>query len=349
MITQRIFAAIAVAACLTCSACASESVEPSETAVEQTAKSSLVRETTIGPVHATVTLTPEKPVLGDSVTLEIKVDADSGVDVDMPEFGDQLGRFSIADFKPFEQIDAATGRIHKSQTYTLDLPMSGKLRLPSFLIEFTDNRESADAEMRGKVQELLTEEVTFEVESVLPDGKALDTLNPARGPLEELVLPEASNHHYWVWILLGLIAIAGGVIALTRRPAEKAALPPHIVALNALDRLQNDGIPSDPDKVDAWYVQVSGVLRNYVEGRFSLHAPRLTTEEFFELAKESDALDANQKVMIRGLLERADRVKFTEFVPSKDESQTMLDETRQFVINTKPVDVNQPDDKVGKA
>src|SRR5574344_1019719 len=61
---------------------------------------------------------------------------------------------------------------------------------------------------------------------------------------------------------------------------------------------------------------ISGIIRHYIEGRFQLHAPRQTTEEFFEHVRDSSELQGMDQALLRGFLERADRVKFTDYLPS---------------------------------
>ncbi len=312
-----------------------------ENAVQTSDVSSISREKTVGPVHARITMSPEKPVLGDTVTLTLDVDADPAIEVEMPEFGDQLGRFNISEFRPSKEL-LDNGRMHYAQTYRLDLPMSGKLRIPSFLVEFTDNREEAQADVKGKVQELLTEEVTFEVESLIPDGEVMKDLNPVRPALEELVLPGERSPFAWIAAILAAIAtIAFGIVAWIRRKTVEIVLPPHVVAIRDLDDLEKQGIPSDADAIDDWYVRLSGILRKYVEGRFALQAPRLTTEEFLQLARSSDKLGKDDVEIIRDILDKSDRVKFTEFIPAQSESISVLGETRRFIEKTRPVETEE--------
>lgn len=294
----------------------------------------LSRDTTLGPVHAVVSLSDSNPVLGTLVTLTLTVDALSDVVVTMPEFGDQLGKFGIVDFKPSERV-REDGRTEYVQRYSLDLPMSGRLRTPSFLVEFTDRREGSES--GGGIQELMTEEMSFEVRSVFADGEVPGELAPARGALEALVIPETGGRS-WGWFVAGFVALVAGmvcVVAWRRRRAPKAAPPADVVALGALDALEKRGIPSDWAGIDAWYVELSGIVRAYVEGRFDVCAPRLTTEEFFELARRSDVLGDEEKHLIHKLLERADRVKFTHFVPEPEETSQMLADARRFVEETR--------------
>ena len=134
-----------------------------------------------GPVRATITLAPAAPRLGDPLTLELAVDAEPGVIVEMPEFGEALGRFSILDFAPRRNTTADGGTVER-QRYTLQAPMSGRQRIPSLRIAYVDERGGGAATER----ELLTDELAFEVASVIPEGAALDALLPARPPLPEM-------------------------------------------------------------------------------------------------------------------------------------------------------------------
>lgn len=327
--------------CVLLSACSAQNAEQTadSDAVEQTAKSEKhpdARETTLGPVHVVVSLSDSKPTLGEQIELSLTVDARTGVTVTMPDFGDQLGKFSIADYQSSEK-QREDGRMEYSQKYTLDLPMSGKLRTPSFLVEFIDNQDGS--EQKGKIQEVLTEEMDLEVASVFAEGEVPESLYPAAEVLPELVLPEDKDNHIWLWILLGLL-LCGAVVAFVYYDKHKRVneyVPPDIVALQALDNMKAREIPVNSEAVDSWYVELSSIVRTYIEGRFSMHAPRLTTEEFFEIAKKSEDINNDNKILIKKLLEHSDRVKFTDFVPTQSESASMLEDARKFVVDTREV------------
>lgn len=291
------------------------------------------RETTIGPVRAEVELSQAHPVLGEQIELRLRVEALPDVAVMMPEFGDQLGRFGIANYRSSEGVDALGQNVYE-QVYTLDLPMSGTLRTPSFLVEFTDNR--ANSEKKGEIQELLTEEMSFEVASVFESGSVPEAMAPPHGALPELILPDAHRTTWWWYAGIVLVGcLLAGAYWRKRHGKLVPELPPDRVAFAALDALSKRGMPKDPASADRWYVELSSIVRRYVERRFGLDAPRLTTEEFFEQANRSTFLEPEAKQLIRQLLERSDRVKFTDFMPSADETAQMLSDARRFVEETR--------------
>ena len=289
----------------------------------------LAVETKDGPVTATVTLAPFAPRLGDALVLTLVVTAKRGVTVEMPAFGEALGRFAIVDFTPREEV--TDDGVVLSQRYTLQSPMSGRQRIPGLRLEFVDERDPG-TEPRAK--ELLTDELAFVVASVLPAGEALTELRPARAPLEELQGPWLQRN--WPWLVLGVVVLAGaaaGVVAWLRRAEERARLTAFDRAMDRLDRLQRRGLPSAV-AADAWYVELSDIVRRYIEERFALRAPELTTEEFLAEAGRSPELTVAHRELLSAFLATCDRVKFARYSPGEDESQDALDVAKRFLNET---------------
>ena len=289
----------------------------------------LVVETRKGPVTATLTLTPAEPRLGDHLVLSLEVLAKTGVTVEMPAFGEALGRFAIIDFSPRQE--ATEEGVRLSQRYTLQAPASGRQRIPGLRVEFLDQR---DPDVEPKVRELLTDELAFVVASVLPEGQPLDELRPVRSALEELQGPWLARN--WPWIALAMVAAAGLIGAIAwwlRRAEERARLTAFDRAMARLDRLQRRGLPL-AGAADAWYVELSDIVRRYIEERFALRAPELTTEEFLAEAGRSRELTAAHRELLSAFLARSDRVKFARYSPGQDESQNALGEAKRFLAET---------------
>ena len=288
-----------------------------------------VVETKAGPVTATITLVPAAPRLGDPLVLTLEVAARAGVVVEMPAFGEALGRFAIVDFAPREEV--TDDGVLLSQRYTLQTPMSGRQRIPRLRLEFLDQR---DPDVDPEAKELLTDELAFVVASVLPAGQPLTELRPLRAALQELQGPWLQR--YWPWLALGLVVLAGGAVgavAWLRRAEERARLTAFDRATARLDRLERRGLPS-AEAADAWYVELSDIVRRYIEQRFALRAPELTTEEFLAEAGRSPELTATHRELLSAFLATCDRVKFARYSPGEDESQGALDVARRFLNET---------------
>jgi hypothetical protein len=244
-----------------------------------------------------------------------------------------MGRFTVAGFSRDTQRKS-DGGLHERQTYTLEAPTSGKHRVPPLRLEMVDARPGQGSEL-GKTQEILTEEVPIEVAPVKQETLAAE-LKARPGTLDENV-----GGPPWLWIGLGagvlaLLGIGGvamwRVLGTKRRIAEQRSA--YEDAISALAALQKRGAPGAED-ADAWFVELSAIVRAYLEHRYDIRAPELTTEEFLQEASRAKELTAEHRAQLMAFLERCDRVKFAGYRPDPTESIATLDAARAFVEDTR--------------
>jgi hypothetical protein len=156
------------------------------------------------------------------------------------------------------------------------------------------------------------------------------------------------------WLWLGGLALAGcGLIAaiVYRRRHRRAALqsppqPAHILALAALQRLQQQNLLGT-QRVEAFYIQLSAIVRRYIEWRFGLRAPEQTTEEFLAVVLESGGLLAAHRDLLSRFLQHCDLVKFARHEPTPEDMQRSFDSARTFVEQTASDDVRVPVEAAG--
>ena len=297
-----------------------------------------------GPVEAVVRIAPSAPVIGDALVFEIEVRAEPGVELLMPEFGEALDRFAIVDFAPHERIDDA-GRTVATQRYTLQSSHSGTQAIPPILIEFVDHRPDRDPAPEGAdAFELLTERLEFDVASALPEG-APRTLDAALGELPPLEPPAPPA---WPWVLAGFVLAAAAAPLALRAWQKRLALQrqrsAHEIARGALDELLYGSRPRDAAQMDRFFVELSRIVRGYLESRFRLHSPELTTEEFLGVMSGSPDLSRDHQQLLQTFLARADLVKFAHHIPEPSDvedsiraARRFLEETRESVIGTAKV------------
>ncbi len=204
-------------------------------------------------------------------------------------------------------------------------------------------------------QQASSGEILIQVASILGEDADLAAIE-APAPLFP---PRA---HYLPWILgaVGLLLVALVLVWFLRRPrsvllATEMPLPPHVKALRALARLK--GTPRQTEaEVEAFYVQVSQVLRVYLEERFGLHAPERTTEEFLAEIEQGDTLTGDtltgepltgepltgepltgeQRQSLRRFLEQCDLVKFARLIPDNRVHDQTFQIAMAFVEQTRP-------------
>ncbi|MEE2641673.1 MAG: hypothetical protein VX768_13685 [Planctomycetota bacterium] len=291
--------------------------------------------TRLGPVSATVRLSPGQPVIGDLLELQITVIAERQVEVLMPEFGEALSRFQIVDFSPREQL-GKDGQITFLQKYKLQSPPSGSHAIPPILIEFVDRRPGEEESPKGRdAYELLTERVNFEVQSVIVDNVSAN-LNPPLGRLEKNNPETSSAAQGWQAIVLigGILAVAGSVawwaFRFRRRVIRRSA---YEIAKRKLDRLLASPRPGKLE-IEAFYVQITLIVRQYLENRFDLRAPELTTEEFLAAVRGSAELSPEHQRLLDGFLKHADLVKFAGVEPTAEEIADMVQKASRFLDET---------------
>ncbi|MCB9572972.1 MAG: DUF4381 family protein [Kofleriaceae bacterium] len=310
----------------------------------------IVKEQDAGPAKLTLTVWPPKPTLGDSIWLRVEVDSDPGVTVDLPFEQTALGRFSVLRYVT-DSDRTADGGTRRVDTYELGAPMSGRHRLPPFRVVIHDGRAGAgsDAGVAAGPIEVLTEEIPLDVGAVLADRTDRSLGEPAGK------LPTRVGAVSWIpGAIAGAAALAlvvGGVFgwrAWRARVVRRSQETAWEQAMRHLAELEARGAP-DAATADAWFVELSMVVRRYVEERFRVRAPELTTEEFLQEARRLGALTGPHRELLGQFLEECDRVKFAGYRPDADESMAALRSARGFVDDTRPGDVGAPAQEVARA
>jgi hypothetical protein len=267
------------------------------------------------------------------VTLTLTVTAEEEVELLMPEFGEALDRFLILDFVPRRE-PAEGGGVVASQKYRLQPPTSGSHSIPPILIEFVDRRPGQRPAPEGQdAYELLTPRLDFEVESVLPDS-ATQELKPPLGALQPLNRTAARR---WLpWSLLGLmLAAAPLVVWYWRRSRHRARRrSAYEIARGRLDRLLRQPLPAG-SQIDNFFVELSDIVRHYLEDRFELRAPELTTEEFLDAVSGSPDLSREHQELLQQFLRQADLVKFAGLQPGQSDIQRALQAAVRFLDETR--------------
>ena len=109
--------------------------------------------------------------------------------------------------------------------------------------------------------------------------------------------------------------------------------PAYIVALRELDKWRGDRFWA-PDKQKAFYSGITDALKNYIEDRFGIDAPEMTTAELFAALKQAEDLPEELREETRGVFECADFVKFAKHIASEEENARALPTAVRFVTST---------------
>lgn len=111
--------------------------------------------------------------------------------------------------------------------------------------------------------------------------------------------------------LLALAAVVVGLVVLVRLIARKVKehrMSPIERAWVELDRLLKKGLPGRGRYKD-FYVELTMVVRRYIQRKYGIKAPHLTTEEFLRDNRIAE-LSNSRIAELKAFLESADMVKF---------------------------------------
>lgn len=203
----------------------------------------------------------------------------------------------------------------------------GVYELPPILVQRT---------YAGKVDTLLFEGVRLEV-ATIPVDTATFEIRDIKGQIKYPV----TFKEVFPWLggfilLLALVAVAIYLVVRYRRrkglepsPDE----PAYIVALRRLEHFRNDKFWT-PEKQKGFYSGVTDALKEYIEDRFGVDAPEMTTEELFSALKNRPEIAADVFESAKDLFERADFVKFAKYVASDEDNARVIPTAINLVTST---------------
>ncbi|MGI5869383.1 MAG: hypothetical protein ACOX9C_08075 [Kiritimatiellia bacterium] len=166
-----------------------------------------------------------------------------------------------------------------------------------------------------------TEMITIPASS--PDGDAPETVETALKP--RYIRPSMRGvGRVALMVVGGALAVAllwllGSHIAIARKVRR---MTPRERALRELERLISRALPEKGLFKD-FYVELTLVVRRYVERRHGFRAPKQTTEEFLASAADHPDFDAKTVQGLKAFLTAADLVKFAGVkatIPMTDEA-----------------------------
>lgn len=156
------------------------------------------------------------------------------------------------------------------------------------------------------------------------------------------IRPPVDLPHSWLpWFLFGvlilLLVFVGWLIYQgIRKPKKKQEQSPQVTipswqkAYTRLENLKSKQL-IERASLKPYYDELSLILRQYIEERFNLRAPEMTTEEFLDSIKRSSVLDSAQQQIIKEFLFICDMVKFAKHDSSVSEAQKCFDLAKQFI------------------
>jgi hypothetical protein len=307
----------AAAAALALWACSTPPPQQAEPAVQQSYEQ--------GPVR--LTISADKVELSAAEVIELTLDAEYPEDAEMnlPAPGAVLGDFLVESQQLSPPRLLAGNRLAVEQHITLAPAAAGDFSIPALQA----NAVLAD----GQSLTLQSTAIPIKVTSLLPEDQA--ELRDIEEPLDAPIPLE-----WKLGGLLGALALAFALFwwkrlrkdRLTEAPAAPP-IPPGQAALARLDALNAAALLEDGD-YRAYHFELSDILREYIERRFSLRAQEQTTDEFLAGLPDQRFFSGEQQLLLQDFLRRSDLVKFAKYAPRAEQSRQASEACRNFIVET---------------
>ena len=272
--------------------------------------------------------------IGEQINYEISVEnAETGVQFPELEL-DATGRIEVVSDQP---IDTLKNQLIRK--YILTSFDSGQYVIPAQRI-------------RIWAQEYLTDSIIIDVSTV-----AVDTTKQAMFPIKAIQREPFTFQDFkkYLWWLIAALLLAALILYLRSRkktPEEiEAAIPPYELALLRLKELDAKEL-WQKNKIKQYYVELTGIVRTYIERELHIPALESTTDELIETVTDfnsSSTLDIPEETItkLRRLLQDADLVKFAKFKPLINEIELHRQDARIVIDTMKPKRIEEEDETVG--
>ena len=276
--------------------------------------------------------------IGDQITYTVEIDHVSDMRVEKPGAGVNLGQFEIKDYK-IATPEEHDGRVYLKYEYVISVFDTGKFTIPPFPVAYFPEDST------GPYKIIEAGAIDIYVESLL------------QGEMPELrdikaVIDIPPDYVFWISVviilfLFTLILYFGFKFYKRRRekgfqikPAEPTR-PAHEIALESIHQLLKKDLISQ-GQIKNFYIEISEIIRRYIEGRYFVPALEETTSEIIQELKGQDIREDILHIL-DSFLKTSDFVKFAKYIPKENENNDVVSWAFQFVENTKLIYKTMPE------
>lgn len=293
-------------------------------------------------VTVTAKLDTNQIRIGEQFTVTLTSTASKGTSVSFPIIPDTLKGLEVIRRTGIDTLKSAEG---KPLTLQQQLVMTGfdsgyyVIEPFHFLV-----KSSGD-----NVDTLPTEAQLIAIKTIQVDTtKAIKDIKPVMDPpfdWRELIP--------WLIGSLILIALAFAAWMIYRRyknkpviPVQKKKpdLPPHVIALEALDALEKEKLWQQ-GYFKEYQIRLTDILRAYIEHRYEVASQESTTDETLSALKAL-RIETTELQKLESILRLADLVKFAKAIPVMNENEQSMTAARQFVTATMNIETSTTDKEV---
>jgi len=267
--------------------------------------------------------------IGDRIRYTITVRTKPGEEVEFPQAKKELGVFKVKDSGVSMTRDDRALEVKHSQWYILASYKTGQETIPALEVKYRAKGASGWVVLK-------TKELSIQVKSLLAENPKASDIRDIKNilPIENRTVANALKFILLFIAIVALIILIRRIFFGGKDRGPKAA---HIIAYEELEGIKMSALLAEGNFRE-YYFRLSNCIRRYLENRFSLRAPEMTTEEFLNAVKDSGVLEAKNKGLLKDFLLGADMVKFAKYGPARQEAEASYEFARRFIDETKEKD-----------
>jgi len=284
----------------------------------------LVLDMSHGPVSMVLRAEPRNVDLATDVILTIEITAPAEIEVAPLDMENRLQGF-LLNGAYSEQLSERGGKRTTVHHARLTPIISSEYRLAPMAVEYEDRSVSPPARGWFPTRPVLFGSVSS------PVGSSSRDIRSAVDPV--WIPPTFRSVAFLVLGVLALAAILGVAVRLAmkvRTQVQLARMSPRERALKELSRLLAQDLVNR-DLVKDFYVELTFIVRRYIERAHSVRAPEQTTEEFLAAVSADPRFRAEVISTLRDFLEASDLVKFAGHRPPPRAVDSAVNTARDYV------------------
>ena len=276
-------------------------------------------------ISLTVTASPDIVDIARDFEVVVKAVAPTGTVVALPDLRDRFRGFSVAEDFAEEPLADSDGNVTYVSSWRLvPKPCEKMYKLLPFVVTLVKSDAGGQA-----ADSFYTAPVYFGN----PAPRETVTGGIEVDPKKDMPPLSWKLVRWCALALLAAFSIIYAIWWIARKIAQKVRehrMSPIERAMLELSRLLEKGLPGRGRYKD-FYVELTMVVRRYIQRRHAVRAPNLTTDEFLRAASENPAFTREALESLRHFLESADMVKFAGVEATPDMADSATDRARSYL------------------
>ena len=277
-----------------------------------------------GPVKILVKADPARVRLDRDILLTISITSPSEIALDIPPLQDRVEGFVVSG--SFDRDPTtADGNTSMERRVRLTPVLAQTYRLAPMAITYTDKSMSPP-----RTGWFATRAVTFE-SIPLVDGDPGKRIASKPEPVR--IYPSPLTVLLYVCGVLGVAGLGmltWKLLHRVRRHIQLMRMSPRERAIEELHVLLAKDLVSR-DLVKEFYLELTMIVRRYIERQHGVRAPEQTTEEFLAAVSRDDRFKAEVVSRLRTFLRAADLVKFAAHRPPAADIDRATETAQEYI------------------